>query len=51
MAGGIGVRDSKNPAGPRLIFTRQAWADFVEGVKRWPAGTAPQAGRPEQESS
>jgi hypothetical protein len=51
VAGGIAVRDSKNPAGPRLIFTRQAWAAFVEGVKRWPAGTAPQADRPEQESS
>jgi Domain of unknown function (DUF397) len=51
VAGGIAVRDSKNPAGPRLIFTRQAWADFVEGVKRWPAGTAPQADWPEQESS
>jgi hypothetical protein len=51
VAGGIAVRDSKNPAGSRLIFTREAWADFVEGVKRWPAGTAPQADRPEQESS
>ena len=51
VAGGIAVRDSKNPAGPRLIFTRQAWAAFVEGVKRWPAGTAPQAGWPEQEPS
>ena len=38
VAGGIAVRDSKNPAGPSLIFTRQAWAAFVEGVKRRPAG-------------
>ena len=29
----IAVRDSKDPAGPKLIFTRQAWAAFVEGAK------------------
>jgi hypothetical protein len=39
VAGAVAVRDSKNPAGPVLIFTRQAWAAFVEDVK----------GRPERE--
>jgi len=29
----VAVRDSKNPDGPNLIFTRQAWASFVSGVK------------------
>ncbi|HWH00618.1 MAG TPA: DUF397 domain-containing protein [Pilimelia sp.] len=28
----IGVRDSKNPTGPVLAFTRQEWAAFVGGV-------------------
>ena len=51
VAGAVAVRDSKNPAGPVLIFTRQAWAAFVEGVKCWPAGTVPPAGRPEQGST
>jgi hypothetical protein len=27
------VRDSKHPAGPELVFTRQAWVAFVEGMK------------------
>lgn len=26
------VRDSKNPDGPRLAFTRRAWATFVAGA-------------------
>ena len=29
----IAVRDSKDPAGPKLIFTRDAWAAFVESAK------------------
>ena len=29
----IAVRDSKDPAGPKLIFSRQAWAAFVERAK------------------
>ena len=29
----IAVRDSKDPAGPKLIFTRDAWAAFVESEK------------------
>ena len=30
----IAVRDSKDPTGPKLIFTRQAWTAFLEGAKR-----------------
>jgi len=29
----IGVRDSKNPSGPVLIFTPDAWESFVDGAK------------------
>jgi hypothetical protein len=29
----IAVRDSKNPRGPRLVFTRQAWKAFIHSVK------------------
>jgi len=29
----VAVRDSKNPAGPTLVFTRQVWAAFTEGTK------------------
>jgi Domain of unknown function (DUF397) len=28
----IGVRDSKNPTGPVLVFTPDEWRAFVEGV-------------------
>lgn len=28
-----GVRDSKNPTGPALVFTSAAWSAFVLGVK------------------
>ena len=49
VAGTVAVRDSKNPAGPKLIFTRQAWVAFVEGVKCGPGGTSRDA-RPGQES-
>jgi hypothetical protein len=30
----IAVRDSKDPAGPKLIFTSSAWAAFVESARR-----------------
>jgi len=30
----IGVRDSKDPAGPVLVFTRQAFAAFLRGAAR-----------------
>ena len=29
----IAVRDSKDPDGPRLTFSRQAWTAFVERIK------------------
>jgi hypothetical protein len=29
----IAVRDSKNPDGPKLTFSRQAWTAFVERTK------------------
>jgi hypothetical protein len=29
----IAVRDSKDPSGPKLIFTRHSWAAFVESAK------------------
>jgi hypothetical protein len=35
----VAVRDSKNPAGPKLIFTRQAWAAFLDSVKDGALGT------------
>jgi hypothetical protein len=30
----VGVRDSKDPDGPVLRFSREAWRDLVEAVKR-----------------
>lgn len=29
----VGVRDSKDPEGPRLTFQCEAWASFVMGVR------------------
>lgn len=29
----VAVRDSKNPEGPALIFTRGEWSAFLEGAK------------------
>lgn len=29
----VGVRDSKNPTGPALVFTPSEWDAFAEGVK------------------
>lgn len=31
--GGKAVRDSKDPAGPRLVFTATEWAAFIAGVE------------------
>ncbi|MGW4771627.1 DUF397 domain-containing protein [Nocardia sp. NPDC004278] len=31
--GRVGVRDSKNPTGPALVFTPSAWDAFVAGAK------------------
>ncbi len=28
----VAVRDSKDPAGPALVFNQQEWAAFVAGV-------------------
>lgn len=32
-SGIIAVRDSKNPSGPKLAFTRQEWITFTRDVK------------------
>ncbi|MEU4313034.1 DUF397 domain-containing protein [Nocardia sp. NPDC024068] len=29
----VGVRDSKNPAGPSLLFTQREWAAFTRSVR------------------
>jgi hypothetical protein len=29
----VAVRDSKNPNGPKLVFTHQAWATFIRSLK------------------
>lgn len=31
---GVAVRDSKDPDGPVLAYTRREWAAFLDGVKR-----------------
>ncbi|WP_280272026.1 DUF397 domain-containing protein [Nocardia wallacei] len=31
--GMVGVRDSKNPTGPALVFTPSEWEAFTGGVK------------------
>jgi Domain of unknown function (DUF397) len=30
---GIAVRDSKDPEGPKLLFTAGEWEAFIDGVK------------------
>lgn len=30
---GVAVRDSKNPTGPVLLFTKQEWRVFLLGVR------------------
>ncbi|WP_327109793.1 DUF397 domain-containing protein [Nocardia sp. NBC_01730] len=32
-AGSVGVRDSKNPTGPALVFASGEWDAFAAGVK------------------
>ncbi|MET8871187.1 DUF397 domain-containing protein [Nocardia sp. NPDC004604] len=32
-SGMVGVRDSKNPAGPALVFTPGEWDAFIAGAK------------------
>ncbi len=29
----VAVRDSKNPSGPELVFSRAVWVTFTDGVK------------------
>jgi hypothetical protein len=33
LDGAVGVRDSKDPSGPVLVFTPGEWAAFVGGVQ------------------
>jgi hypothetical protein len=33
LQGAVGVRDSKNPTGPALLFTAHHWAAFHTGLK------------------
>ncbi|WP_067542853.1 DUF397 domain-containing protein [Nocardia crassostreae] len=33
IPGAVGVRDSKDPAGPALVFEPAAWDDFTSGVR------------------
>ena len=33
LPGVVAVRDSKDPGGPKLLFTPGAWRSFVGGVK------------------
>ncbi|MFE2413553.1 DUF397 domain-containing protein [Kitasatospora sp. NPDC059408] len=33
IAGGMAVRDSKDPSGPALVFPAEAWNVFVSAVK------------------
>ncbi|MEV5409008.1 DUF397 domain-containing protein [Thermopolyspora sp. NPDC052614] len=34
LANAVAVRDSKNPSGPVLMFTRDEWKDFLYTVMR-----------------
>jgi hypothetical protein len=34
LPGVVGVRDSKDPTGPALVFTQTTWRGFVEFAKR-----------------
>ena len=31
--GQVAIRDSKNPGGPKLVFTPMEWTAFVNGVR------------------
>ncbi|WP_326562869.1 DUF397 domain-containing protein [Micromonospora sp. NBC_01796] len=33
-SGAVGLRDSKDPAGPVLVFTPDCWTTFVGAVRR-----------------
>jgi len=32
LDGAVGVRDSKNPTGPALVFTPEEWTAFLRGA-------------------
>ncbi|MFF4699954.1 DUF397 domain-containing protein [Streptomyces chattanoogensis] len=34
FAGQVGVRDSKNPTGPALVFSADGWSSFESAVRR-----------------
>ncbi|WFE64407.1 DUF397 domain-containing protein [Micromonospora sp. WMMD714] len=34
LPGGVGVRDSKDVAGPILVFSAQSWANFLSAVRQ-----------------
>ena len=37
----VAVRDSKDPDGPKLAFTAEAWDTFIEHIKHgWPGHPA-----------
>ncbi|WP_431898116.1 DUF397 domain-containing protein [Micromonospora haikouensis] len=38
LSGGLAVRDSRDPAGPALLFGRDAWSSSVTGLRRGPRG-------------
>jgi hypothetical protein len=40
LPGIVAVRDSKDPAGPKLIFTSADWREFAAGVKTGDFGPA-----------
>ena len=33
LSTGVAVRDSKDPNGPVLIYTRDEWRGFVQGIR------------------
>ncbi|MFF3245044.1 DUF397 domain-containing protein [Streptomyces sp. NPDC002870] len=33
IVNGAGVRDSKNPLGPRLAFSTNTWASFLDALR------------------
>ncbi|MEV6801551.1 DUF397 domain-containing protein [Micromonospora rifamycinica] len=34
LPGGLGVRDSKDVAGPILVFSRKSWRKFLSAVRQ-----------------
>ena len=41
VAHAVAVRDSKDPDGPKLAFTAEAWDTFIEHIKHgWPGHPA-----------